>query len=80
MVSTSQNGSYWHVGRCQVLGDHFHVSFSQFGGEMKHKTPREGGHSSSLSGEEDEQSTPKWCHFGKMCNSSSTSDASQLHL
>jgi hypothetical protein len=63
-----------------VSGDHFHVSFSQFGGEMKHKTPREGGHSSSLSGEEDEQSTPKWCHFGKMCNSSSTSDASQLHL
>jgi hypothetical protein len=49
-----------------VLGDHFHVCFSQFGGEMKHKTPREGGHSSSLSGEEDEQSTPKWCHFGKM--------------
>ena len=22
----------------------------------------------------------KWCHFGKMCNSYSTSDASQLHL
>jgi hypothetical protein len=37
-------------------------------------------HSSNLSGEEDEQSTPKWCHFGKKCNSPSTSDASQLHL
>jgi len=59
--------------------DHFRVSFVQFGREMKHKMPREGGHSSSFFREEDEQSTPKRCHFGKVHFSPSISDLSQLH-
>jgi len=46
---------------------------------MKYKTPRERGHSSSFSGEEDEQSTPKRRRFGKVHFSPWISDFSQLH-
>jgi hypothetical protein len=37
-----------------MSGDHFGVSFVQFSGAIKHKMPWKEGHSSSLSGEEDE--------------------------
>jgi len=63
-----------------VSGDHFRVSFVQISGEIKHKTPREGGHLSSFFGEEDEQSTSKRSRFGKVHFNPSISDVSQLHL
>jgi len=59
-----------------VSGHHLRISFVQFGGEMKHKKPQEGGHSSSFSGEEDDQSTLKRCRFGKVYFSPLISDFS----
>jgi hypothetical protein len=63
-----------------VVGDHFHVTFVQFSGKMKHKTYREGGHLSSFSRAEDEQSTSKRSRFGKVHLNPSVSDVSKLHL
>jgi hypothetical protein len=64
----------------QVLGDHFHVTFVQFSGEIKNKTPREGGHLSSFSRAEDEQSISKRSRFGKVHLNPLVSDVSKLHL
>ena len=65
----------WFTLTCsQVSDDHFGVNFVQFGGEMKHKMPQEGGHSSSLSREEDEQSSSKRHRFGIFQFSPSISD------
>jgi hypothetical protein len=65
---------------CSQLSCHnFRVSFVQCSGEMKYKTPREKGHSSSFSREEDEQSTPKQHRFGKVHFSPLIFNFSQLH-